>query len=542
MGEVSLEYLLRALGSDLAGLVVDGAEEARIGSAALLDTDDVRADSASAGCADLCLHAGVPEAETIGWLRRFADRSAGGRPEVLFTKTAAGSVEMREAAQAAGVALVGVAAAARSDTLMAGIREVLAEADREPAAPRSNGWHGADADLYELANSVASLTRGMVSIEDEHSRVLAYSASDESADELRMLSILGREGPAGYLRRLRQWGIYDRLRASGDVVAVPPDPALGMRRRLVVSIRPVAEDVPRSGRGPTPALGTIWVQEGREPFAADSESVLLGASAVAARLIARTINAPSNEAMQVERLLGTRGEGVDVPSLAAALSIPTTGPAVVIGFRPVAPEAAPEVAAIASALRLHVSAYARQSLVSATADRIYVLVPRVRGAAALAAWTEGLLERLAAQNGMVLRAAVAAPVGTLAEVAAARAEVDRVLDRTTGTQRVTTLAESRTSVLLGEIIDLVASRPELTDPRVATLQAYDAKHDSAMVETVEEYLLHFGDVRSAAEALHIHPNTVRYRLRRAEQLLGIDFDDPAVRLLVQLQLLARRRT
>jgi len=262
---------------------------------------------------------------------------------------------------------------------------------------------------------------------------------------------------------------------------------------------------------------------------------------VAARLIARTINAPSNEAMQVQRLLGTRGEGVDVPSLAAALSIPTSGPAVVVGFRPVLAQPAPEITRMASALRLHVSAYARQALVSATDDRIYVLVPRVRGAAALTAWTDRLLVRLAAQNGMALRAAVAAPVGALTEVAGARAEVDRVLDRTVGTQRVTTLAESRTAVLLGEIIDLVASRPELVDPRIATLEAYDTKHDSAMVDTVEEYLLHFGDVRSAAEALHIHPNTVRYRLRRAEQLLAIDFDDPGVRLLVQIQLLARRR-
>ena len=136
----------------------------------------------------------------------------------------------------------------RSETVLAAVREVLDRAGREPAAPRPSGLFGADTDLYELANSVASLTRGMVSIEDERSRVLAYSASDESADELRMLSILGREGPAGYLRRLREWGVYDRLRRSGDVVAVPPDPALGMRRRLVVSIRSVADDAaPRSG-------------------------------------------------------------------------------------------------------------------------------------------------------------------------------------------------------------------------------------------------------------------------------------------------------
>ncbi len=31
-----------------------------------------------------------------------------------------------------------------------------------------------------------------------------------------------------------------------------------------------------------------------------------------------------------------------------------------------------------------------------------------------------------------------------------------------------------------------------------------------------------GEVRVAADALHIHPNTLRYRVRRAEQLTGID--------------------
>src|SRR4051812_26879254 len=50
-------------------------------------------------------------------------------------------------------------------------------------------------DLYGIAQTLATLTRGMVSIEDDRSRVLAYSASDDTADELRRLSILGREGP-----------------------------------------------------------------------------------------------------------------------------------------------------------------------------------------------------------------------------------------------------------------------------------------------------------------------------------------------------------
>ncbi len=178
-------------------------------------------------------------------------------------------------------------------------------------------------DLYGIAQTLATLTRGMVSIEDDRSRVLAYSASDDTADELRRLSILGREGPPAYLKRLRDWGVFDRLRLSDEVIEVPPDAEVGIRRRLVVSIR---------STGPAGQLGTIWVQEGGQPLAPDSAEVLRGASVVAARMITRTINAPTAEAVQIERLLGGRGGGVDVPSLAAALSIPTTGPAVVIGF------------------------------------------------------------------------------------------------------------------------------------------------------------------------------------------------------------------
>ena len=85
------------------------------------------------------------------------------------------------------------------------------------------------------------MTGGLVSIEDDQARLLAYSATDGAADELRMLSILGREGPVEHLRRLRELGVYDRLRRGSAVVEVPADEELGWRRRLVVSIQPLGE-------------------------------------------------------------------------------------------------------------------------------------------------------------------------------------------------------------------------------------------------------------------------------------------------------------
>ena len=79
-------------------------------------------------------------------------------------------------------------------------------------------------------------------------------------------------------------------------------------------------------------LGSIWVQQGATPFAPDAAEVLRGASAVAARIISRNLNAPTTEGLLIQRLFGARGGGVDVPTLASALNLSVAGPAAVIGF------------------------------------------------------------------------------------------------------------------------------------------------------------------------------------------------------------------
>jgi DNA-binding PucR family transcriptional regulator len=191
-------------------------------------------------------------------------------------------------------------------------------------------------------------------------------------------------------------------------------------------------------------------------------------------------------------------------------------------------------------VRLHAGAYARESLVTTTDTRIYVVIPQNQKTAP-AAWVGGMLDRLTRRTGLELRAAVAAPVGALADIGAARAEVDRVLDRS-GMERVTTLAASRTSVLLGEVADLVAGDDQLRDPRLEALVADDRARDGSLLISVERYLDRFGDVRAAAGELHVHPNTLRYRIRRAEQVLGMRLDDPEDRLLLQIQILRRRRS
>lgn len=488
-------------------------------SVALLDADDLRLPPGAS--ADVTLLVGVNEADVVRWFDDLALRAAADRPRAVLTKVA-DSAALTHGARETGIALVAVHRQTRWELLLSMTRGVL---DQVRMHSPDDGTFGADTDLYELAQTVASLTKGMVSIEDERSHVLAYSASDDAADELRTLSILGREGPADYLRGLHERGVFDRLRRTDDVIDVPADHELGIRRRLAVGIRRIS--------GSPTTLGTIWVQEGAIPLADEADGVLRGASAVAARLITRIANAPTNETLQIQRLLGARGGGVDVPSLASALSIPVTGSSAVVGFASCGEF---DIGALAPAIRLHASAFRRDSLVTTIGERIYALFPGVASGTGISGWAADAVGRIERRTSLALRAAVASPIADLEAVAAARFEVDRVLDGTTGEVRVTTLEESRTSVLLGEILELIGNHEQLRDPRIAELDRYDASNDSRMRESLETYLTCFGDVRSAADRLHVHPNTLRYRIRRVEQILDLDLTDSDARLLVEIQL------
>ncbi|CAM5678370.1 hypothetical protein SALBM135S_09396 [Streptomyces alboniger] len=86
-------------------------------------------------------------------------------------------------------------------------------------------------DLFSLAQTVATLTQGVVSVEDGAHRVVAYAGSGDEADELRRHSLLGRNCPEPYLALLRRLGVYQRVRAGEEVVMVAEQPEPGARRR-----------------------------------------------------------------------------------------------------------------------------------------------------------------------------------------------------------------------------------------------------------------------------------------------------------------------
>jgi GAF domain-containing protein len=77
---------------------------------------------------------------------------------------------------------------------------------------------------------------------------------------------------------------------------------------------------------------------------------------------------------------------------------------------------------------------------------------------------------------------------------------------------------------------------------VARIAEYDDAHSTALLHTLEEFLSRRGTITATAEALYIHPNTLRQRLRRIMELTGLDLrreDWLMVEIAVKLAVLQR---
>jgi hypothetical protein len=57
---------------------------------------------------------------------------------------------------------------------------------------------------------------------------------------------------------------------------------------------------------------------------------------------------------------------------------------------------------------------------------------------------------------------------------------------------------------------------------VAHLAEYDRQRSTSLLRTLEEFLRRRGNISATAEALFVHPNTLRQRLRRIMELSGLD--------------------
>ena len=386
---------------------------------------------------------------------------------------------------------------------------------------------GAGGELFALANAVASVIGGSVSIEGIDRRLLAYSSvPNQRIDSLRQRGILDRRVP-DMDRNLSQ---YRTVLAAEGVVRFPE--ASDEFARSAIAIR--------AGARP---LGTIWAIEELGETSGDGERVLLDAARLAALHMLRG-RSPSLMELEVkEASLKSALDGSLAPTeVSYRLALPGGAILTLIAFA-AAPDsngAVPLITHVGSAITRYVGAFRPDAAIATTARTVYVLLPS-GGLAEAKFLASGALNAIRQVFDDGMRAAIAQPSADTAALPDMRKEVDDILRVTTqqpDLPAIANLADVHTRVLLSHISDELERHPRLRHPGVTTMVAHDSTHKTGYASSVVAWLDAFGDITVASESLHIHPNTLRYRLRRIGELFGVTLDNPDERLSVWVQLRA----
>jgi hypothetical protein len=106
------------------------------------------------------------------------------------------------------------------------------------------------------------------------------------------------------------------------------------------------------------------------------------------------------------------------------------------------------------------------------------------------------------------------------------------------------LAAGGLLVVEDRLADLVVLRSvdvaaRIAARRLAPLEGLTDKAGARMRATALAYVRHGGNSVAMAEELHVHPQTVRYRIARLRELLGEQLDDPDARFELELALRSR---
>ena len=390
--------------------------------------------------------------------------------------------------------------------------------------------------LAAIADSLAPMLGCTIVIDDDAGRVLATADS-------------GRR-PGG--AEARATALYERARAlvdeQADVEAIPIPAEEGDDAGLGGLVVPVTLDE---------TVGHLWALHPGSPFGRQRRQALARAAAVIALALLKERTAQEVE-WRLSRdffddLFDADGQASETLharalQLGADLSEPHT--VLVVRRDPDAPGTAPVRAERAAYAQRSLLALVQRtaaaekgvSLVATRSDHVVVLWKDGSNRSALEFAEHLRRETQAYAGGWTATVSVGPSCRTVQEYGDAYRLACGVLD-------LVQQAERHDRVVSLEAIGayrllLQVKRPRelqcFADSMLGPIRAYDQQHHTKLGDTLSCYMAHRCVVSATAAEMHVHQNTVAYRLRRVEELLGVDLADPQAMLHLQLALMVER--
>ncbi|KSU81764.1 MULTISPECIES: PucR family transcriptional regulator [Fictibacillus] len=400
-------------------------------------------------------------------------------------------------------------------------------------------FKGTFGSLENLADTISEVLHCPVTIEDANHRLLAYSTHEDSTDPARIATIIGRRVPEKVINSLWRDGVIPRLQSSDEPLRVSSISKVGLGDRVAVSIRKNEE-----------VLGYIWALEVDRHLAEEDLKLLKKAAQSAKNQLLQhyTGSRRKQESLQEffwKLLTGHMNSEEAILDSLRDLGIMPCSPVSVLIFQfPQEIDAAfgKNVSYITS-----VNQSVKAQLTAADENQMIMLVTSSRKEDLrdilqefIRSFTQQMAERFGVK-GITAGFGGVYNAYQLTEKSFKEAQqVIKIKDRFS--EGVEDLFGYE-SLGIYQFLDVIHEQQQASryhNPSLAKLQEYDRLHKTDLYQTLDTYLSAGSNAHQTAAVLHIHLNTLTYRLKRIAEVGQIDYKNTNQKTMLYLDLQIQR--
>lgn len=389
--------------------------------------------------------------------------------------------------------------------------------------------------MESLADTISESLQSQVTIEDSNHHVIGYSSHQFESDTARISTIIGKRVPNAVIIGLRKKGVMQQLENTTHPIRIPAVMEVGLGPRLAVCIKHQKE-----------ILGYIWVVDTGNLVEGHAESVVEKAAGIVGRYLLKqrgwkTKQDKTQEDFFWKLLTSHYDNEANIKQDAEVWSILLPEKYYISVFE------SDKVVDDHFILRFrqNMATYNGLQLLFLTAEhnRLIILFSyslRLQGAGALSSFMHRIIEDMCKSEGCFLAASCSLDYAEYMSTAIAYREAVSILE----IKKL--LPFHGRDLLLYEDIGFWAYIPAIIEqkrsrtrksPLLYPLKEHDREHKSDFLKTIAVYLSLSGNLKESAAFLHIHTNTLMYRLNRIAEITGRSLKDTGYRTSIYLDIL-----
>lgn len=390
-------------------------------------------------------------------------------------------------------------------------------------------------NIEDFVERISGVLRCPITIEDANHRLIAYSTHDDRTDPARIATIIGRRVPDKVINSLWKKDIIPSLLKTDEPLRIKKIDEIGLGNRVAVSIQDANLGV----------LGFIWALDDQQ-ILNDQDLIFIKKAAQAAKkhlIQLQTGKNKKEEGIQEffwQLLTGhvTSGDEIRKKFEIHGIHLPSMVSVIIFRFsEEIQSKLENKIAYFLKAPhRINILFYKKDFK-----DLILLVSPVSKQTIIkdIHEFIQTFSIHFKEETTFSTQAAIGNLYEDLEKVVKSYREALTVLDIHGRFPKETKHIYHYKDLGIYQFLDVLFEKRKkdgFENQVIKKLKEYDQLHNSGLLETLEVYLDKDNNINEAAKELHIHVNTLNYRLKRIGEIGEIDLRDPNQKITLYLDL------